>query len=535
MKPDNIEISNIFGGISPNLFGQEGSYLGACAIDPDEEVSSRISGTISPVSYGVLTTAVSDVLWFEPNDKNDDIYYYTSDGKFGKIDASGSATEVSALASASGNGLRYYNNYYYIARDEDVIRYGPINATASFETQMTDDNVTLSLSNRTLDAVGDYNIPNHDIFLHSNNSMYIVDTASERRGMIHKLNVYDFLETASVADFVLGETATGGTSGATGTIMTIVDDTETGLCLINVDGTFQSGEAITGTTGGSTTASSAIQEGYYPVVLRDDLAIRDGFYPVCIDAYGTDLVIGAVSSENAELFFWDGDADSFYMEVELPYSTLTSVVNFNGDLYTIGGDSESFSLGQYAGGETVREIYKCDHGIPPLLGAIRTSYNRILFGSKQTYPETRGCVWAWDTRYRSLHSVRTNPSQISAITREMTSCSDGTYEKATTGYDSIWRSQMINFSQPFTINKITIPFSGTFGTGGAETTVKVKIYYDNERTSDEHTITLEDDSRTFTVYPETMGTTNFFLEITIEGDTFVSVNLPIRVEYQIEE
>ena len=534
----NIEINSIYGGIQPTLnFGPESSYLGACAIDPDENVGSRISGTISPVAY-TKTTGVSDVMWMEANDKDDDTYYYTSDGKFGKIDVTGGTTEVSALASASGNGLKYFNNYYYIARDEDVVRYGPMDGTPSLETSMTTNGVTISLSNKVMEAIGSYDIPNHQIFTHLNNRMYVVDTADERRGTIHGINAYDFIVTNTVTSFVIGDIATGETSGATGTIIGTADSTEKGLMLINVDGTFQDGETVTGTTGGSATISGTLKPGYYPVVLRNELSLKDGYYPTCIEQFGMDVVIGAMSEKDSRLFFWDGSADSFYIDPILPYPIISALLNMNGSLYVFGG-TDTLSLGQYVGEETVREIYALDHGSLPLQGAVKGLKNRIVFGSKQTYPETRGCVWAWDTKNRALHNIVSTDEQVSALIQKdddlRISDSAGLYEKGTTGYDSIFRSEMINFSQPFTIDKLTIPFSETFGTGANATVVKATLHYDNDRVTDEHTITLEEGSRTFTIHPNQQGTTNFYIEITLKGNTFVSVNLPIRCEYTIHE
>lgn len=528
-----LNINSIYGGIQPTLnFGPEQSYLGARAIDPDENVGDRISGTISPVAYTQTTTAVKDVMWMEANDQDDDVYYYASDGKFGKIDVTGGTTEVSALTGASGNGLKYYNNYYYIARDEDLIRYGPMDGTPALETQMTDDNVTFSLSNKVMDTIGSYSIPNHQIFVHLNNRMYILDTDDKKRGVVHGLQSYDFLATDSVANFVTGETLTGGTSEATGTIMGTVDATEKGILLENIDGTFQSGETVTGTTGGSATTTDTTKNGYYPQKFRNELGLKDGYYPTCIEQIGMDLVIGAVSARDSKLFFWDAYADSFYIDPTLPYPIISAMINMNGGLFVFGG-VDNFAIGQYAGEETVREIYKCDHGTLPLQGAVKGLVNRIVFGSEQSYPSTKGCVWSWNTQERALHNIANNTNQISALIAKdkdlITSDSSGIYEKDTSGYDSVWRSEIMNFSQPFTIDKVTVPFSGTLG----YTTVKLILHYDNERVTDEHTVSLEDDSRTFTVYPDQQGTTNFYLEITLEGDDFVSVNLPIRISYTL--
>lgn len=73
------------------------------------------------------------------------------------------------------------------------------------------------------------------------------------------------LWTAGVSAFVEGETVTGGTSGAVGTIIDVNPDDEigaTGELVLSVDsGTFVDGEALTGSIGGEATADGAATEG----------------------------------------------------------------------------------------------------------------------------------------------------------------------------------------------------------------------------------------------------------------------------------
>jgi hypothetical protein len=70
------------------------------------------------------------------------------------------------------------------------------------------------------------------------------------------LTVLDY--DAETAPFTVGQTLTGGTSGATGTIERVIDDGTTGkLWLRGVTGTFQNGETITDGSGGSATADGA--------------------------------------------------------------------------------------------------------------------------------------------------------------------------------------------------------------------------------------------------------------------------------------
>jgi len=725
-----ISINSIYGGISPTLnFSQEGSYLGAKAIDPDVEITSRIAGTISPVVYQKFTSAVSGVNWFEPNDKDTNTYYYTKDGDFGYMNVTGGITEVTALVSAAGNGLKYYNNYYYIATDNNIYRYGAMDATSqsldrtwadlkysvtrlttprdnspapgmlsayhwgdpnnayeydgtyasasqgddkyhiwkdfryyksafeftslsacipdtatavgievrllgakyaggpagmtppkiivqayegvsAFGTRSTDrltttpatyvlggtrdtwartwaksnfnanfgvrikgstgstpptetqyfiDNVQVRVYYKTGDTlsnvalgksevatIGNYKLPNHNLLTHGDDFLYVLD--GEKQGLIHKIKSYDYLPIKVIyssiyGKFLTGETLTGEQSGATGLIMGYVDryvegTRERAILLTNVAGTFKDGEYINGTTDGEALVDGAIKRGYGQEVFREELKLEKDFIPTAIVSYGTDLIIAASNGEEAKLYFWDTFDNSFYREVKLPYPTVSALLNHNGDLYVFGGD-EKFSIGKYIGGEAIQEIYHSDHGLLPLQGAVKTFHNKIMFGSRQTYPSTGGCIWAWGTKVNptGLHAIASVSAQVSSLHQsgeDLIASSDGLYEKGSDGYNSTWRSQMFNFSQPFSIDKITIPFTGSLGAGATATTVKATLRYDNDRiTDDEHTITLGSDSRMFTIYPKHQGTTNFCIELTWSGDTFVGVGLPIKIDYQL--
>ena len=69
--------------------------------------------------------------------------------------------------------------------------------------------------------------------------------------------MYDLPYDAETTGFTtIGQTITGGTSGATGTLVKVTDAGSTGnLYLINVTGTFQDNEVITGATEGSATSN----------------------------------------------------------------------------------------------------------------------------------------------------------------------------------------------------------------------------------------------------------------------------------------
>lgn len=79
--------------------------------------------------------------------------------------------------------------------------------------------------------------------------------------------------TSPSATFSTGETVTGGTSGATGTV---VNDTGSYLILNNIVGTFQNAETLTGGTSGTTATESGtasnINYGNYNCLKADGAA-----------------------------------------------------------------------------------------------------------------------------------------------------------------------------------------------------------------------------------------------------------------------
>ena len=712
-----ININSIHGGVSQTLNqGESNSYIGACGINPDAKIGERISGSISPTSYQKFND-LKDVLWFEPNDVNSNIYFYTKDGKFGYISNTNVVTVISTLTNASGNGLKYYNNYYYIATNNDIHRYGPMNGTPTLEenwwtgvtflekvfeidsrtdvnrihfqhsmyraiaqsiqeeenitfryvellmsrlttndgdfelnVSLTNDNagspgtvistttinsseilkkaestfetdfekytsIAIDLGEQTLTAntkywitveqgtgfrtddsdlvlflvevgnkysngvwkskyqggdwgttqiggktadmflalhaskptsllgnekyktVGAYKMPNHAMFLHSNNAVYFVDYKGGM-GQINRIETGSSILVDDVYGFAVGDVITGKTSNARATILsinTIVPSQFTTsprkgeLVLVSIYNEFQEGEVIVNISNHEANALTALRLGYSNTNSDENLVqLTSGLKPIAISNYGYDLGIIAYKGNEARMLLWDTLAYAPYRSIGLPYNLASAIHTHNGDLFVFGG-KDRMTIGRYIGGETIEEVFHCDHSLLPLQGAVKSNNGRILIGTKQTYPEERGCIWSYGTIATMpdrLHPIISNPTQITAISDDYSS-SDGLYKEATSGYNSIFRSQVYNFSQPFTIKEINLSLSDNNKTG-----VKAILHYDNDRITDEHTIVLEENSRNFVIYPEHRGTTNFYLEILIKGEDFVSVNLPIRIAYE---
>lgn len=125
MAKRNIQIDTIYNGQSPSyLIG--GDYLSALAIDPDANVSpiiNKISGAISPTSHESFLELDGNPLWIKPNPKNDNTFVYTDTGKLYKYDKDfNTVGSTGTLTNSKGNGLTYYNGFYYAFKDTDLDR-----------------------------------------------------------------------------------------------------------------------------------------------------------------------------------------------------------------------------------------------------------------------------------------------------------------------------------------------------------------------------------------------------------------------------
>ncbi len=141
MAKRKLFTNSILGGISETyLLGRENSYHTAIGIDPDIK-SSRMMGSISPTRYQTGASGLTDVNWFAGNNKNDDIYYYKDNGDFGKTDIDLNVSAITSLTGSKGNGLTYYDEYYYIAKDEEIVRYGSIDGSPEIKELLERENI----------------------------------------------------------------------------------------------------------------------------------------------------------------------------------------------------------------------------------------------------------------------------------------------------------------------------------------------------------------------------------------------------------
>lgn len=195
-----IVIDNIFSGFMPSAtYGGPGEYLGAIGIDPDVPLTDtstdiKTGGAIRPVQYAQFSSTEIDAapiaIINEP--KSDMTWVVLSNGKvvaYKDTLASADSYSIGQVTPAAARGAWYYNNYIYITTTTNVSRVGPLN--------------TLPYDGQT-------------------------------------------------GNFTVGLVVTGGTSGATGTIIADADGGASGtLTLQQISGIFVDNETITDSGGGS--------------------------------------------------------------------------------------------------------------------------------------------------------------------------------------------------------------------------------------------------------------------------------------------
>ena len=548
-KDFTIRIESILGGISEyRNFAAKDEFMESLGIDPDlpEAVfvadasalgkNFKPSGYIRPVSLSqVNSTTVSAPMWMETTPKDQLLYVYDADGSVYTVDFPNSTftglTDLNDGGTASGNGLRYYDNYIYAARDTTIARYGPLDGTAVW----TDDYwaTTLSLTalvNTTYPTlvVGTVRLPNHILHRHNDGKLYITDVVGNQ-GFLH------YIATTKT---------------------TVEGDTNDGSTYQKLDFPF-------------------------------------GYWPTAIESYGTDLVIALYEGSNvagyiqkpAKIAFWDTVAENYYKIIDIPDPLITAMKfdQVEGVLYIFSGQPGSFGtrISKFIGGYSFQQVKLIDDSEPPFPGAIDGILNKIFFGGTvrsviTTPSSTRNsipCTWSLGSILsglkKPLHNVAsTIQGDIGEITSLKLVKQQGiSYLRPLVGYytglnsgfidseddsdteilnavnfDSVWRSQKYVIGQPFKLKKIT--FSVT-SPPNDNTVISPNLYLDGAD-SDADIITFNDIDSAYNPNVTTQGKNkrivlrspnpilgyhDFFLELVFSGATTVvqSVKLPIII------
>lgn len=537
-KEDNkgvIRIESILGGQSLlSHFAAHDQFRAALGIDPSQPINDSTQAK-SIVSSGLLRpngtvelSSGSDLvhapMWMESNPKNGNVYVYDYAGSVYTID--GNFTAVTGLGdlndgmSAKGNGCAYYDNYMYFSTDTTVARYGPLDGTAAF----TDDYWVTTLSKTRLtdnsgypsqNRISTITFPTHVLHRHSDGKLYIADVV-DGKGTIHYI--------ATTKTTVEGDTDNGSTY-------------------------------------------NKVQVGY-------------GLLPTAMESYGSDLVIafyegnasGFVTQSRAKVAFWDTTSTNVnkIVWVEFPDDYISAMKNIDGILYVASGrvKADGFRVSRFVGGYTFEEVAFFGTGAMPFPDAMDGQSNQLLFGSYTDVPETAGCVYSLGLNNSKLgqgiftpHRV-TYTAAISCVTSLYLSdnwnlgflaptvgwttgasgvSTNGIDVRVASGYDNappVFWSQMYRIGQPFKITKIRIPLAQAVA---ANHILIPKIYTDDGNGTTYTLTTINNTNypnseRNITYRLENVtGQHNFWLELRWTGSAFMTVGLPITIEYELTD
>lgn len=525
-------------------FAAPDQFRASIGIDPSIPISDDIdlgtasipSGVLRPIGVSDLSESNQTIngipLWLGGHPKagfsNNFMY-----------DAAGSVYTITSLTvsscgdlndggSASGNGMAYYDNYMYFARDTTIARFGPL---SSVSPTFTDDYWVGTLGKTALTntpyrqffnvsggILGRY--PNHVMHRHSDGKLYIADVV-DNQGTIH------YIQTKKTS--VEGDTDNGST--------------------------------------------------------YDKVNVGYGLWPTAMESYGTSLVIAFNETEItsggnvrtiAKIAFWDTTSDTVNVNQitwnEFPDEYITAIKNVNGELYFISGFAPfglgtfGFRLTRYIGGNSFEEIAKFPAGSPPPAGAVDGFGQRLVFGGFTIVPETRACAFSHGTNisgistgiFSPIMSADSGADFITAlkfidpqpfsfdtpvlgwtdnnITHGITTRGT-TYSNAS----SIWWSQLYKIGGKFKITKIRIPFAQAIS---SNMIITPKIYTDsgsgltytggNSNGLAVINNTAYSGKTAVSMRPENLvGENDFWLELKWTGSALCVVNLPITIEYEL--
>lgn len=518
MGLQKVTIASVMDGWSVgDFFSKAGEFLSSIAIDPDmpsEETGNKPSGFLRPTAMAKFSGANVNAspMFITTNPKDNKVYVILNNGRFISFDSSlASETLIATLSTSEGQGMEYYDNAIYLARNLDIARYTPLDGSPAVVTSFWQGTLGLAaLVNTTYPSIGGVEMPNHISHRATDDKLYICDVQAGK-GVLH------YIKTTKT---------------------TVEGDTDDGSTL-------------------------------------SKLTLGFGLYPTTIETLGDDLAIGVIEGVDtgilqkpAKIMFWDKSSASFNKEtsVELKDPLITAMKNVDGFLYVFSGFATGgCRISRFVGGYTLEEVAWIPDILPPLQGAVDHFLNRIMWGSRTSQPEASASVFSFGAKELKfplgIHNIAratatgANPivtalkvvqqnsgAKVLPIIAWKDDSGTGIDEKSTTyGNYNVWRSNLFTFANNFSIKEIRIPLAQAIA---ANMTLKVKIFGDNGSTTpatDDNTlITVNNsgdfrDNRVVKIIPKRGFQTDFFIQLEWEGTALLTVGLPIEILVEVDE
>ncbi len=538
-----ILINSILGGHSAaSNFAAKDQFRTSLGIDPSLPLNDNLGDILANSATGLLRpssifpatgTLGKAVRWLTNSpkttmtfvvDMNSSLYALNVDAK--TFSAIADAGEFTSGATQGGQGSEYYDNFLYVAKDTDIGRYGPLNASdCTFNGSFWSSTLGKGALNFTTagypsSPVG-IQYPQHVMHRHSDGKLYFADV-SGGQGVIH------YISTKKTT--FEGDTDNGSTAAA--------------------------------------------------------LTFGFGLFPTSIESYGTSLAIALYEGGSpAKLAFWDTTSQNFnsITWVEFPDPVITALKNVDGVLYiassNVGG--WGFRVSRYVGGNSIEEVAYVESGSSPTQAAMAGTAKRLVFGSNTSIPANAATVYSLGLQQSNLSkglfsilsplisgagnytvTALSFPSSTDATlnffqyqpviawgsgtgtTTGIGIPGKGAYD-ATSSINTMWWSQMYKIGQPFQIKRIRIPLAQTLGAGMS---IVPTLFFDNGIASQALTTI---NSTNFSNTAETgfgrvanirlagdgtnimRGQTNFWLELKWGSTGLCIVDLPILIEFDV--
>lgn len=517
-KYKKILINSVLGGQSPSAyFGREDQFLASIGIDPALPVNSgvvdRPGGAIIPTRYETFTGDAASVftgapMWIETNPKNELVYSYLSSGKLMSYSNTlASETSIGTPTSGAGNGMKYYDNYIYLATPTNVSRYGPLNGSPSItNTYWTGTLGKTALTNTTYPSVRSLTFPNHAMHVH-----------------VGKLYFLDFKDGIGRVHFIQTQTTT------------VEGDTDNG----------------------STYDALRLPSGYYPFDIESygsDLII------LC-----SQLIAGTpiVKQGKAMAFFWDTFSTKPYKGVEIPDALGTALLTHNGVPYIWSGAVEKgVRLSRYVGGNQIETVAELSEGTPPPAGAVDAIGNRISWGGSGTKPYAGAGVYSLGYPSSQLPSKALNmiawiAAGSSPIVSSIKYALEGSVQplvgwRSGSAFDNFginkvststsfaglsqWVSRIIQVGQPFAVVKVRFLFGFSVEANRVVVpSINVDDYSYNTDLDTINNTTFPNSERNGVINCNVVGKHNFVLNLSFTNTEILPILLPIEITIQIFE
>lgn len=535
-----ILIQSILGGMSPiNNFYAVDQYSDANGIDPfltaSDSGGALPTGLLRPSNLGAIgsfdigtNSDFTAVHWLVAEPKGGNVYVYHSSGStFSMAQNSLAVAALSdggSMSSSTGNGMEYYDNYIYFAKNTDIARYGPLNGSPAFDgTYWTSTLSKAALTNTSYPSTTfwtNMRYPNHYLHRHSDGKLYIADVVGNQ-GTLH----------------VISTTKT-----------TVEGDTDNG------------------------STANKLQFGY-------------GLWPTAIESYGSQIVVALYEgtsntaapafSGRAKLAFWDTTSQSFntITWAEFPDPLITGLKNIDGTLYIISGNNFGFGfrISRYIGGTSFEDVYISHYRQLPFPGGIDGEQNRIVIASNGTGggPTVYSLGIGVPGVKKGLHSLGGNGTNDSNAFGTSVLLTNGVntqiYRQIVLGYSSgnlksgittspssagatdyskytrSWTSQIYKIGAPFKITKVRFPLAQTM----AANMIVTPIVTTDDGAGPTYTggtsngLAVMNNSnypgkRNIIMRPEGLtGDHNFQLKLQWTGSALCTLTFPITIEYEL--